>query len=661
MNFPSEMTGFKQWVLWKRSHEKGKIPFQSNGKPASSTNADTWNTLDEVFMQIDIFDGIGFVFTKDDPFVFIDLDHVIDPATKAFKQECHWAKEIFLAIGSYTEISPSGDGLHIFCKGSLTAHRKKKHSFPDGSALEVYTEGRFSTVTGNLFMDSQLLKECDLKILEKYLFKEVPEVPLLQTQIQERKFNAQFVMDMLVNRDQWNYTSHDQSSADQSLANNIVFYTGDDIDFFEEVWALHPSYALIDRKNNPMDYIARTFRSALKGCRNFYDSNYSSNAQPPQQEENTIRLKRASELTKNIMLPTWLIKPLIPEQGLIEIIGESGSYKSFIVLNMLFCISAGTDFHGLKTTRGTVVYVAGEGATGIQARLKALELHYSIEEYDFYILPMPSNLMDREEVERLSNEIKVIASNEIAITIFDTLHRNSAGSDENSSKDFALILGHIDTYIKPVSKVVGWVHHTGLSNDAKGRGRGTSSRYGAMDTVILIEKLEDNKAVMKCTKQKDFDPFSNTVFSLIKIDINMRDEDGQEIASLVPIQIDVEGTQHIKSKLRKEHHELLDCLRLTISRCGKPMKQRDHVMEVLCVYVSEWKDEAMKLINSNGDNDPKKVYDAKSKTFMRRKTDLINERKIKEYDGMVWITTDIHTHGIFHNTFDAICRQEQTK
>lgn len=355
------------------------------------------------------------------------------------------------------------------------------------------------------------------------------------------------------------------------------------------------------------------------------------------------RLKRASILTQNITAPKWLVKSYIPEEGLIEIIGESGSYKSFIVLDMLFCVSAGLKYHSFRAERGMVIYIAGEGSNGVTSRLKALELHYNVAEYDFYVLPMPSNLMESNEVERLSKEIKAIASNGVAITIFDTLHRNSAGSDENSSKDFAMILGHIDTHIKPLSKVVGWVHHTGLSSEAKGRGRGTSSRYGAMDTVMLIEKLKEYSAVVKCTKQKDSDPFPNISFELKKISIGVKDEDDNEIVSLVPIQIEGEiNTQ--KSKLKKEHYELVDCLRLAIGKGGQALSNEVKVHACIingrCISVAEWKIEAMKVITTNGDEDPKKQMDAKNKAFTRRKKDLIDEGQIGEYNNLVWITSD---------------------
>jgi RecA-family ATPase len=247
------------------------------------------------------------------------------------------------------------------------------------------------------------------------------------------------------------------------------------------------------------------------------------------------RLVKGNLLTANIEPNKWLVKSIIPDEGLLEFVGASGSYKSFLLIDMMFCISAGIEYHGKKTNKGTVVYVAGEGANGIKMRLKALELHYMIQDYDFYVLPMPSNLIDKSEVEKLSCDIALIAPDGVSMVMFDTLHRNSAGSDENSSKDFAVMLGYIDKLIKPISKVVGWVHHTGLGNDAQERGRGTSSRYGAMDTVILIEKTSPLNASISNTKQKDAEEFKPMNFELTHINLGIQDEDGIDLKSLVPI------------------------------------------------------------------------------------------------------------------------------
>ena len=63
--------------------------------------------------KVDI-DGIGFMFSKDDPFVGIDIDHCIQEGALT-----SLAEDVIETVNSYTEYSPSGDGIHIIAKGKL--------------------------------------------------------------------------------------------------------------------------------------------------------------------------------------------------------------------------------------------------------------------------------------------------------------------------------------------------------------------------------------------------------------------------------------------------------------------------------------------------------------------------------------------------------------
>jgi hypothetical protein len=83
--------------------------------------------------------GLGFVFSKTASLVGIDLDKCRDATSGVLEP---WAQDIVTALNSYTEVSPSGRGVHIFVSGELPLGRRKK------DRIEVYQHGRFFTVTG---------------------------------------------------------------------------------------------------------------------------------------------------------------------------------------------------------------------------------------------------------------------------------------------------------------------------------------------------------------------------------------------------------------------------------------------------------------------------------------------------------------------------------
>ena len=135
----------RQWVCWRTEERDGKptkVPYAPlTGKKASSTDPETWTVYQEA---VDArrergYDGIGFVFTGDDPFCGVDLDGCIDPHTGEMEG---WAQEIVEELDSYTEKSPSGTGVHVLVRGEWPVERNRTGRF------EAYDRGRYFTVTG---------------------------------------------------------------------------------------------------------------------------------------------------------------------------------------------------------------------------------------------------------------------------------------------------------------------------------------------------------------------------------------------------------------------------------------------------------------------------------------------------------------------------------
>lgn len=145
-NFPEELIMTPQWVLWKmemRGGRMSKVPYQPNGMRAESTTSATWSDCQSVMLAYTSnpsFSGIGFVFTKDDPYVGIDLDKCRDPVTGVVEP---WASTIVDDIDTYAELSPSGKGFHLIGKGTLPAKGRRKDQ------VEMYDSGRYFTVTGD--------------------------------------------------------------------------------------------------------------------------------------------------------------------------------------------------------------------------------------------------------------------------------------------------------------------------------------------------------------------------------------------------------------------------------------------------------------------------------------------------------------------------------
>jgi putative DNA primase/helicase len=96
------------------------------------------------------FDGVGFRFRPDDPYAGIDLDGCRNPETGAIAP---WAQHWIDRFATYTEVSPSGKGVKLFCRGKISGKGKNRR-LQDGAGVEIYSAGRYFTVTGNKLADS---------------------------------------------------------------------------------------------------------------------------------------------------------------------------------------------------------------------------------------------------------------------------------------------------------------------------------------------------------------------------------------------------------------------------------------------------------------------------------------------------------------------------
>lgn len=152
-NIPDEMKQYKQWITWKYEIEcEGdnckytKIPYSPlTGSYASVSDPSTWVSFEEALSVVSYYSGLGFVLSIDDPFTFIDLDEPKGHLTAEEKQVITDRQiKIYQEFNSYSEVSPSGKGLHIIVKGKVASGRKR-------SSIEIYSDKRFMTMTGNVY------------------------------------------------------------------------------------------------------------------------------------------------------------------------------------------------------------------------------------------------------------------------------------------------------------------------------------------------------------------------------------------------------------------------------------------------------------------------------------------------------------------------------
>lgn len=175
-SIPEHLKRLNQWVCWKKVIINGrstKMPIDANTmKVASTNNPNTFSSYQTAHScykrNAKSLNGLGIVLTKENDLIGIDLDKCLDLNSGNIEL---WAKEIIDIVDSYTEVSPSGTGIRIFCHGNIEMYGSRKEG------IEIYTSKQYLTVTGDHIKGTPFTineRSKELNILnEKYFNKKI--------------------------------------------------------------------------------------------------------------------------------------------------------------------------------------------------------------------------------------------------------------------------------------------------------------------------------------------------------------------------------------------------------------------------------------------------------------------------------------------------------
>ena len=267
-NIPAELKAVKQWVCWGDS----KLPKNpKTGGNAQSNNKSTWGTFNEAVAAVSKygFKGVGFMFAP--PYFGVDLDKCLDNA--------EFIEEFVETLQSYTEISKSGNGIHIIAKGTLPPGNRRRGS------VEMYSERRYFIMTGKLYCDkyrnivdcTETIKPLHAKYLGDTTPKIAPKVvePLdmsdeeIVDKARNCKTGAAF---QFLYSGSWQGIYHSQSEADLAFCNQLAFWTQKDPVRMDRIFRtsglMRPKW---DTKRGTYTYGEMTIEKAIAACTDVYE------------------------------------------------------------------------------------------------------------------------------------------------------------------------------------------------------------------------------------------------------------------------------------------------------------------------------------------------------------------------------------------------------
>jgi len=551
---PAGLRERAQWVLWRYTQVDGKprkVPYTVSGGHASHADPKTWASFDAVVKAMPKYDGVGFVFTEGDPYVGIDLDHCYDSqgTLKA------WAVDLVRMAQEhecYIERTPSGQGLHIIGVGKLPGHGRKVTQIGEDrqGAIEVYDQLRYFTVTG----DQTDLGDADgdaSNILQwvwrSYGLKddapthvepgvavadsEADRVALSLLERASAEFRALWLDMYDVNRHGTDRSAVRFSFLCQ-LAMKLATTGAPQTVALLRAVALRAPFIKSEMSSARGQKWPRLADSECTRAWAWVTEHVQGLAQGSQSDaQGEPLLLTYAQLREASESLSWVVKRVLPAESVGVMFGGSGSFKSFLALDVAMRIAHGLQWINQRTIQGHVVYLAAEGGVGVYRRVTAWHMEHKLDPNagKFHFIRRPLALLT--EAKSVRAEIEHLGVRPVLVVI-DTLSQTFTGV-EDSSSDMAPYLRSLRSDLAQAFKsCVLVLHHVG--HGASERPRGSSAIQANSD--FLIGVFRDENAMTTTAQvihQKDGEIIKPVMFSLQSVDLG-KDADGDPITSLVP-------------------------------------------------------------------------------------------------------------------------------
>ncbi|MCR4289886.1 MAG: AAA family ATPase [Candidatus Scalindua sp.] len=510
---PEELKVLNQWVVYRLIKKQGKeklskVPYQTKYGKANSTNPKTWCTFEQVLEAYTNknFDGIGFVFTKDDPYCGIDLDKCINPETNVIEP---WAKNWIDKFESYTEYSPSKTGTHTIVKGKLPSEKGKKKG-----DYEIYDHARYFTFTGNISPEHSHIEERQNIVDEFYYFlngepeNNKTEIPLPEGQV----LNSTEIDEIIkkaksaLNGEKfsrlfdgvWKELGYPSpSEADQALCSIIAFYT-DNPTAIDQVFRQSKLYR---EKWEREDYRENTVNNALALIHQEAKNDFQESSGSNKEVKGIPIIHIANVKHKPIEFQIDKIWP-INSVGFMS--GQPGIYKTWLAWDIAVCIASGTklfDLHECKKGKVLAFNAEDDPAMVTRSRIEAIarQKRLDFEKLDLHLLDVPViTLNDCDEQKQMKITIEQYKPD---MLIFDPL-RNVHSLDEDNATEMSRLLRFLREINRNYSCSILLVCHDkkpGIGNgkDRAAQVRGTSALVGWRDVAIFLDKAKDEMAELQ--------------------------------------------------------------------------------------------------------------------------------------------------------------------
>lgn len=498
------------------------------------------------------FDGVGFAPLPDLGICALDFDDCVTGG------RIH-PEVLELLADTYAEFSPSGNGIRAFFRGAL-GNMKDSPAKPFG--FETFSTKGFVTFTGHVLEVVKVMGNAN---------EVAPITPAVMAMCQ-RRFKRQLEVTAAgqQNLDALGLTPAQIDQCLEVLPLDLPYENDDGPSWFGVGCALHhetggagfdiwDTWAQKSPKYTTREYGVERWNSMGKGTgpvitarslvlwANEHGAHVVLNGPATAEEFDAVAAAAPAPADPDKPLrfqvvpagefaakppPEWIVKGVVPRAGLMVVFGDSGSGKTFAVLDLVAAIARGVPWRGCRVRQGRAVYVAAEGAGGFRTRLRAYA-----QQHDMALADLPlgvvadaPNLLLKPDALDLCKAVQAAGGADVIVV--DTLAQTMPGGNENAGEDMGRAIAHCRGLHRATGALVILVHHSG-KDQAKGA-RGWSGLRAAADAELEVIRGPAGR-MLRVSKQKDGDDGLAWGFGLDVVPVGV-DSDGEPITSCVVVE-----------------------------------------------------------------------------------------------------------------------------
>ena len=505
---------FDRWTGWKwewnaKKNKWDKPPINcKTGRYGSSTNPEHWYSFEEVHeaQRSEKVDGIGFILGEADGgvhFAGIDLDDCRNPSNGELTE---LAQDVIDTMDTYTEVSPSGTGVKVFCIGGLPNGIGTKNK--DGT-VEIYSRGRYFTVTGQHIEGTPRRVEQRQERLEsihdKLIGREKKPKPTFDPQPDRADAETnQAALDAMLRLK----VKPDENDGSKRLlfCGKIAVEHGLTDLVAIATWRVYSTIRRFPADWSDDDFLRRV-RDAEKTTKRG-------------SKDNPFRRRAIEKFTLTELVDSYptlnppVIDGLFREGETVNIFSTSKIGKSWLAYGLAISIIKGRDWlDSYKCAPGKVLLIDNELHRPTLAN-RVPKVGWAMdcypEEYadQLEVWPLRGNLRSLEELRAESDKIE---PGEFKVIILDAKYRfQKPGTSENDNAEETQIYNLIDNYADKLGACFVLIHHGSKGSQSEKRvtdvGAGAGAQSRAADCHLVLREHEEKDVVVLDAAVRSFAP-----------------------------------------------------------------------------------------------------------------------------------------------------------